>query len=570
MGFLLMKQSALLEDNRPWYRRWRWFAGFLCLLVLQTGCDAVSLTLLPLSVVAPFAGLTIVFSLLLASSGACGRAESLSTSDMVGAGVTIVGVCGVSAFAPHSGAESTLAEASESLTELSFAVPTAVLVMAVAGCLGASVAGKALPAIFFASGAATCAALSQLSMKLVSLAVKEVLSGLPVPPTGLVGVGALCLSAPTQLALLNAALTAERASVAVPLYQGSTVSLTTLVGGIAFHEFAGVTLLGGLAYAVFVAIATCGLVTLARSGHGDESADMLVHVDSASDLIDEIERDAAATSPVGDLEAFAPPLAVSSLTTVQLRLLIETRLPSVAKLLGVDENTERSVLVHLAADHGLQSVSRDEVDELSPRRLSNRASPQRLSPRKRMSLDSPLRAACEAARTFPGAHPADPEASASSFESPTYTTRRPLLIATPEDSVPSPHVGVERSASGPERMGFNRDASEALVSAGALFRRRSSVNRMPSSAVGMAMLGLADVFSGSVPESSASMRQRSQSALATETSSYRPPLLASGTQRPRASSMAHGGPSQGDDPRTTDGTCCVRTLGFPRGGSSHS
>ena len=56
-GFLLMKRSGQVESELPLWLRWRWMLGFLCLGVLQTVCDAASLSLLPLSVVAPFAGL---------------------------------------------------------------------------------------------------------------------------------------------------------------------------------------------------------------------------------------------------------------------------------------------------------------------------------------------------------------------------------------------------------------------------------------------------------------------------------------------------------------------------------
>ena len=63
IGFLLMKRSGEVEADVPCsYRAWPRMDHRLLLLVavLQTVCDAVSLTLLPLSVVAPFAGLTIV------------------------------------------------------------------------------------------------------------------------------------------------------------------------------------------------------------------------------------------------------------------------------------------------------------------------------------------------------------------------------------------------------------------------------------------------------------------------------------------------------------------------------
>ena len=78
-GLLLMKSAADDRPDLPPYRNIKWIGGFLLLGVVATVVEVVVLGVLPLSVVAPFAGLTIVFSLLLASSGlVAGPAEALS------------------------------------------------------------------------------------------------------------------------------------------------------------------------------------------------------------------------------------------------------------------------------------------------------------------------------------------------------------------------------------------------------------------------------------------------------------------------------------------------------------
>ena len=69
-GLLLMKESTVHEGERPFFLRWRWLIGFCFLGILTTVVDVYVLGILPLSLVAPFAGLTIVFTLLIASSGA--------------------------------------------------------------------------------------------------------------------------------------------------------------------------------------------------------------------------------------------------------------------------------------------------------------------------------------------------------------------------------------------------------------------------------------------------------------------------------------------------------------------
>ena len=67
-GLLLMK-SAGDESDIPIYRNRKWLAGFFLLGIVATIVEVSVLAVLPLSLVAPFAGLTIVFSLILASTG---------------------------------------------------------------------------------------------------------------------------------------------------------------------------------------------------------------------------------------------------------------------------------------------------------------------------------------------------------------------------------------------------------------------------------------------------------------------------------------------------------------------
>ena len=184
-------------------------------------------------------GLTIVFSLSLAASGCCGEPERLSRGDVAGALCVLVGVTGVSLAAPHGGAEPSLDDATAALTAVGFATPAACVLLAAVGCVCAPCVGVRMPVVLLACGAASCGTMSQLALKVVSLSVKEAVAAadgglLPLPrPLAFVGLGGLAFSAPSQLILLSSAL-AARASLVVPLYQASLVSLTTLVGGVAF------------------------------------------------------------------------------------------------------------------------------------------------------------------------------------------------------------------------------------------------------------------------------------------------------------------------------------------------
>ena len=68
-GLTLMKSSTIHEGEKPFCFRWRWLVGFSFLGILTTVIDVYVLGILPLSVVAPFAGLTIVFALLITGTG---------------------------------------------------------------------------------------------------------------------------------------------------------------------------------------------------------------------------------------------------------------------------------------------------------------------------------------------------------------------------------------------------------------------------------------------------------------------------------------------------------------------
>lgn len=81
-GLTLMKSSTIHEGEKPFCFRWRWLVGFSFLGILTTVIDVYVLGILPLSVVAPFAGLTIVFALLITGTGVMADAEPVYRKDM--------------------------------------------------------------------------------------------------------------------------------------------------------------------------------------------------------------------------------------------------------------------------------------------------------------------------------------------------------------------------------------------------------------------------------------------------------------------------------------------------------
>lgn len=234
IGLLLMKESTVHEAERPFFLRWRWLIGFCFLGVLTTVFDIYVLGILPLATVAPFAGMTIVFTLLIASSGVLTTTrERLSCTDAAGSALIILGVTLVSIFGPGSeqggGGGGGAADTEDELTAFSkplFAVFAGTsLLTVVLWCLVLIIKPKAgrmhIGTALSAYSAAVCGALSQLFLKVVATALHT--SGgdftsedspfrSPAPFAALTG---LCFTAPLQLYLLDTALTGASVSYAV-------------------------------------------------------------------------------------------------------------------------------------------------------------------------------------------------------------------------------------------------------------------------------------------------------------------------------------------------------------------
>lgn len=116
-----IKASADHEADRPIFKRWRWMLS-LCCMVAATPASVVAMGMLPLSLIAPFAGLTIVFSLLLAASGVFSEAEHMSLTDAACVLLVLMGVTGVAIYGPHSSTEPTHEQILENFTQPLFRI----------------------------------------------------------------------------------------------------------------------------------------------------------------------------------------------------------------------------------------------------------------------------------------------------------------------------------------------------------------------------------------------------------------------------------------------------------------
>ena len=296
VGLAFMKLSSERDGDVPMWRRPLWYVGFLFLAVIATALEGVVLSLVPLTIVAPFAGLTILMSMLVAASGCISARVPLGAADAGGGVLTVVGVGLVAAYGPDGAA----AEASISLagvlgalanpqfinfitvTLLSVAIWLLITLAPPLRALRALADSTGVATVLSAYAASVCGALSQTFLKSVAITIGYSLARIDQPgggwlvpwrlPSMWMALGGLAVCAPLQLWLLDAALASGDITYAVPLYQSMLVTLQLAAAAIFFHEL-GTTpteRLRGFAAGICVAIA--GLVILARATAAKEGA----------------------------------------------------------------------------------------------------------------------------------------------------------------------------------------------------------------------------------------------------------------------------------------------------------
>ena len=77
LGLNLIRASGLHEKHRPCHRRSRNIAGLFLVTVVNTSLDSIAFAFVPVSVIAPFGGIAMVVSALIAHSGKLGFREHL-------------------------------------------------------------------------------------------------------------------------------------------------------------------------------------------------------------------------------------------------------------------------------------------------------------------------------------------------------------------------------------------------------------------------------------------------------------------------------------------------------------
>ena len=101
-GMLYLKRASLGPNPPPWWRNVYFYAGLFMLIGNASLLDVVAFAITPLSLIAPFAGMTIVFTLLLAACGCVGVHERPPRDAMTAIALVVTGVTAAAIFGPHS------------------------------------------------------------------------------------------------------------------------------------------------------------------------------------------------------------------------------------------------------------------------------------------------------------------------------------------------------------------------------------------------------------------------------------------------------------------------------------
>ena len=271
VGMVLMKHSTAVESELPFLQRRFFLLGFVFLIVNASVIDVVAFSLAPLSLIAPFSGITIVVTSMLASSGLLYVRETLDVNDAASTAITLIGVLLASVYGPHvdDGPRSTeelygYFQRTEfalcmgclfSILVLGWIVeaflssprpqrqppllPTADGDPSAAAAATTAPRVRASRVLLFAYTAGLAGALSMLLLKVIGtglLTAFEHHSAVLEWGWVLSLVGLACCAS-VQLGFLHRTLANSPVSYGVPTYQALLTVLTVLVGGIFFSEF---------------------------------------------------------------------------------------------------------------------------------------------------------------------------------------------------------------------------------------------------------------------------------------------------------------------------------------------
>lgn len=283
-GWHFWNWSKNVEKNQPYCcGKPRWWVGAVCVALIPTAVDAFSYSLLPLSQIAAFGALPIVWNAIISYFGWLGSdSEKLGWTDFVAfafiiAGVVCVGLTTVAAPVQRK----YLADYQEEIGGTGFIVFCSVILTGSAmwGSLHAwpwlrkvcklDEWDEAWPMLVTALLTAAAAAVTQTFVKIISETIRELVDGASVQSlasqvTPWIGIFGGILFAASNFVLLQLFFGNERAvSLSLPAYQGLVIIFTTIAGVAFLKELEFAPGYGIAIFCVGVALILLGLTPLA-------------------------------------------------------------------------------------------------------------------------------------------------------------------------------------------------------------------------------------------------------------------------------------------------------------------
>lgn len=261
----------------------------LFLIVNASVIDVIAFSLAPLTLVAPFSGVTIVLTTWLASSGLLFVKEKVDIWDTTSTGIALVGVTMTTAFGPHIDDAKGANEMAQCFDKLGVHVFAALSlgVLGFAWLAYSTNVYQLASALWFrisvyAYTAALAGSASMLLLKVVGTGIRSAVEAYNkgydrLAPGGLLAgslFGLVCCAI-VQLGFLHRTLANSPVSYGVPTYQTLLTVMTIVAGGIFFDEFAAMPPRDFVWFSTGVIVSLVGVAmhSLHRS-----------HVDTAKDL----------------------------------------------------------------------------------------------------------------------------------------------------------------------------------------------------------------------------------------------------------------------------------------------
>ena len=304
IGMLCFKRAGTV--TAPWYRNGWFWAGVLLFVVTAAVVDTIVFAVTPLGLIAPFAGLTIVISFMLATLGCCGVKEPATKTAATAVLLIVLGVTVCSIAGPKTDGSITPQEMRQSFercpwlyTVCAVAAPSFLAFYAVS--VGYPHETRTLlrswiGALVLALSAAGFGAVTQLQFKALASAILEALQAIgstDSPPSATIArlygtpgefvTQLLCVgsSGLAQIGFLNFAISGAPVAYTVPAYQSALLMLTLSLSGFVLDEYENVPPLDLSLFWIAALIIVCGMLLnawglsrAARAGlRGDDDDD---------------------------------------------------------------------------------------------------------------------------------------------------------------------------------------------------------------------------------------------------------------------------------------------------------